>query len=149
MGSVLSGFFQTGSRFLTAGSSSRVSDHTRRILRSVFEALQNNPKTTPTSLDILLVQIPKGDNILLVTNSKGYNLLQVVVGHCNMEFVRWMVTRGCDTNRGICSLPLHIACLKGYEEIVELLLKHGARIDTEARMCWPGPHNQNCEQRGK
>ena len=30
-----------------------------------------------------------------------------------------------------------------------MLLKHGARIDVEARMCWPGPHNQNCEQRGK
>lgn len=148
MGSVLSGFFQTGSRFLSAGSSSRVSDHTRRILRSVFEALQNNPRTTPHSLDVLLVQIPKADNILLVTNGKGYNLLQVVVGHCNTEFVRWTVARGCDTNRGVCSLPLHIACLKGYEEIVELLLKHGARVDTEARMCWPGPHNQSCEQRG-
>ena len=32
---------------------------------------------------------------------------------------------------------------------MEVLLKHGARIDVEARMCWPGPHNQNCEQRGK
>ena len=43
-------------------------------------------------------------------------------------------------NRGACSLPLHIACLKGYEDAVELLLKHGARVDVEARMCWPGPH---------
>ena len=32
---------------------------------------------------------------------------------------------------------------------VELLLKHGARIDVEARMCWPGPHQQNCEERCK
>ena len=23
------------------------------------------------------------------------------------------------------------------------------RIDVEARMCWPGPHQQNCEERGK
>ena len=30
-----------------------------------------------------------------------------------------------------------------------MLLKHGARIDVEARMCWPGPHQQNCEERGK
>jgi len=36
-----------------------------------------------------------------------------------------------------------------YEDIVELLLKHGGRIDVEARMCWPGPHNQNCEERFK
>ncbi len=32
---------------------------------------------------------------------------------------------------------------------MELLLKHGGRIDVEARMCWPGPHNQNCEERFK
>lgn len=36
-----------------------------------------------------------------------------------------------------------------YEDVVELLLKHGARVDVEARMCWPGPHQQNCEERGK
>ena len=44
---------------------------------------------------------------------------------------------------------LTAACLRGYEECVEMLLKHGARIDVEARMCWPGPHQQNCEERGK
>lgn len=36
-----------------------------------------------------------------------------------------------------------------HEDCVELLLKHGARVDVEARMCWPGPHNPNCEERGK
>lgn len=36
-----------------------------------------------------------------------------------------------------------------HEECVELLLKHGAKIDLEARMCWPGPHSSNCEERGK
>ena len=36
-----------------------------------------------------------------------------------------------------------------YEDAVELLLKHGARVDVEARMCWPGPHQQNCEERSK
>ena len=36
-----------------------------------------------------------------------------------------------------------------YEDVVELLLKHGARVDVEARMCWPGPHQQNCEERGR
>jgi hypothetical protein len=30
-----------------------------------------------------------------------------------------------------------------------LLLKHGARLDTEARMCFPGPHSHNCEESGK
>ena len=32
---------------------------------------------------------------------------------------------------------------------MELLLKHGARVDVEARMCWPGPHQHNCEERGR
>lgn len=36
-----------------------------------------------------------------------------------------------------------------YEDVVELLLKHGARVDVDARMCWPGPHQQNCEGRSK
>ena len=36
-----------------------------------------------------------------------------------------------------------------YEDAVELLLKHGARVDVEARMCWPGPHQHNCEERGR
>ncbi|CAG0890716.1 unnamed protein product, partial [Cyprideis torosa] len=36
-----------------------------------------------------------------------------------------------------------------YDDIVEYLIKHGARVDVEARMCWPGPHGQNCEQRGR
>lgn len=36
-----------------------------------------------------------------------------------------------------------------YEECVEVLLKHGARPEMEARMCWPGPHHLNCEQGGK
>lgn len=36
-----------------------------------------------------------------------------------------------------------------YEDCVEILLKHGARVDVEARMCWPGSHNPTCEERGK
>ena len=27
--------------------------------------------------------------------------------------VRWILTRNVDINRGACSLPLHIACLRG------------------------------------
>ena len=43
-------------------------------------------------------------------------------------------------------------CLQTYfrfEDAVELLLKHGARVDVEARMCWPSYHQQNCEERVK
>lgn len=28
-------------------------------------------------------------------------------------------------------------------------MKHGARLDTEARMCFPGSHSHNCEEMGK
>lgn len=28
-------------------------------------------------------------------------------------------------------------------------MKHGARLDTEARMCFPGSHSHNCEESGK
>lgn len=46
-------------------------------------------------------------------------------------------------NQGLTSL------FCSHEECVELLLKHGAKVDVEARMCWPGPHSNNCEERGK
>lgn len=36
-----------------------------------------------------------------------------------------------------------------HDECVDLLLKHGGKVDVEARMCWPGPHSSNCEERGK
>jgi hypothetical protein len=64
--------------------------------------------------------------------------------------VKWILARPhTDVNRFPCSLPLHIACHKGHIECVELLLKHGARLDTEARMCFPGTHSHNCEEMGK
>lgn len=80
----------------------------------------------------------------------GYNLLQKSVGLNHTELVKWILSRPhTDLNRFSCSLPLHIACIKGHDECVELLLKHNARLDTEARMCFPGPHTHNCEEMGK
>lgn len=148
MGGLLSSFFQTGSQLLSPSGSGRVSDNTRRMLGFIFESMHANPRVTVVTLEGLLTQLPKGENLTSVVNNAGYNILQVAVGANNIDLVRWLLSRGCDVNRGVCSLPLHIGCYWGYEEIVELLLKHGARIDVEGRMCWPGPHNQNCEQRG-
>uniref|UniRef100_T1J3V8 SOCS box domain-containing protein n=1 Tax=Strigamia maritima TaxID=126957 RepID=T1J3V8_STRMM len=148
MGDVLSSFFQTGSQLLSPGGSGFVSENTRQILRIIFAKLDDDNHAPVSNLEPYLIQISKGENCLSVYNGEGYNILQKAVGYKHVELVRWLMTRGCDANRSVCSLPLHIACLKGYEEIVELLLKHGARIDIETRMCWPGPHNQNCEQRG-
>ncbi|CAB3384699.1 Hypothetical predicted protein [Cloeon dipterum] len=135
MGGALSHFFQSGSALLSTGNHRGVSESTRKHIRTVFDALSANPKVTVQRLDGILSQIQKHENILMVHNEEGYNLLQ----------------KNIDVNRGggVCSLPLHIACLRGHEECVELLLKHGARPEVEARMCWPGPHHLNCEQRGK
>lgn len=59
----------------------------------------------------------QGENILLAHNEEGYNLLQKCVGLNNVDMVRWILTRNIDINRGACSLPLHIACLKGYVDL--------------------------------
>ncbi|XP_073991154.1 uncharacterized protein isoform X1 [Rhodnius prolixus] len=149
MGGTVSHFFQSGSALLSAGNHRGCSEHTRVRIRTVFDALRANPKVTAHRLEGLLSQIPKSENILVVHNEEGYNLLQKCVGINNVDMVRWILSRNTDLNRGPCSFPLHIACLKGFDDCVELLLKHGARIDVEARMCWPGPHNQACEERGK
>jgi hypothetical protein len=55
----------------------------------------------------------QNENILLVHNEEGYNLLQKCVGINNVEMVRWILSRNPDVNRGACSFPLHIASLKG------------------------------------
>lgn len=60
----------------------------------------------------------QGENILLAHNEEGYNLLQKCVGLNNVDMVRWILTRNIDINRGACSLPLHIACLKGYSSLL-------------------------------
>ena len=113
MGGALSHFFQSGHALLSSSHNRAVSEHTRRHIRIVFDALCANPKVTVQRLEGLLGSIPKGENILQIHNEEGYNLLQRVVGLNNLEMVRWCLTRNIDINRGACSLPLHIACLKG------------------------------------
>lgn len=143
MGALVSSFFQTGGHLLSSGAS----EGTRRTVLALLEEMRSRETSHIhwSSIESFIVQIPKGENILSVVGPDNYNLLQRAIGFNCVELVRWILGRGCDVNRGVCSLPLHIAALQGNEEIVELLLKHGARVDTEARMCFPGPHNQVCE----
>ncbi|EFA04132.1 ankyrin-3 [Tribolium castaneum] len=151
MGGSVSQVFQSGSALLSNGHGHKVSDSTRQKVQTIFDALRANPKIGVQRLEGLLQQIPKNENILAIHDEAGYNLLQKCVGANNVELVRWLLARhtAADVNRFPCSLPLHIACLKGHDECVELLLKHGAKVDVEARMCWPGAHSSNCEERGK
>lgn len=143
MGALVSSFFQTGGHLLSPGAS----ESTRCVILELLEEMRSREASHIhwSSIESYLVQIPKGENVLSVVGPDNYNLLQRAIGFNCVELVRWILGRGCDVNRGVCSLPLHIAALQGNEEIVELLLKHGARVDTEARMCFPGPHNQVCE----
>ncbi|XP_050497650.1 ankyrin-2 [Diabrotica virgifera virgifera] len=151
MGGQVSQVFQSGSALLTNGHGHKVSDSTRQKVQTIFDALRANPKIGVQRLEGLLQQLPRNENILAIHDETGYNLLQKCVGANNVELVRWLLARhsAADVNRFPCSLPLHIACLKGHDECVELLLKHGAKSDVEVRMCWPGPHSSNCEERGK
>ncbi|KAI4464951.1 ankyrin-3-like protein [Holotrichia oblita] len=151
MGGSVSQVFHSGSVLLSTSHGHRVSDSTKQKVQTIFDALRANPKVSVQRLEGLLQQIPKYENILTVHDEGGYNLLQKCVGANNVDLVRWLLNRhsSADVNRCPCSLPLHIACLKGHHECVDLLLKHGAKVDVEARMCWPGPHSSNCEERGK
>ncbi|CAG0890718.1 unnamed protein product [Cyprideis torosa] len=119
MGRILSSLFHTSTSLLTSVNQKNCSEDTRRKIRIVFDALLANPKVTHQRLEGLLSQIPKNENILQVLNEEGYNLLQKCVGLNNLELVRWIVSRNVDLNRGACSFPLHIACLRGYDDIVE------------------------------
>lgn len=146
----MSQVFRSGSALLSNRDGHKVSEATVDKVNTIFDALRANPKISIQRLEPLLLQIPKYENILAIHDETGYNLLQKSVGLNHIELARWLLQRHRpDVNRSSCSLPLHIACLKGYEECVELLLKHGARIDTEARMCFPGIHSHNCEESGK
>lgn len=145
MGGSLSQVFRSGSA-LSKNSSKATDDY----FDAIFEILRANPKTPILKLECVLQNIPKHENILNFHDEYGYNILQKAVGLNHIELTKSLLHRHRpDVNRSLCSLPLHIACLKGYEECVDLLLKYGARIDTEARMCFSGVHSPNCEESGK
>ena len=113
MGGTLSHFFQSGHALLSSSHNRNASEQTRRNIRIIFDALCANPKVGVQRLDGLLCSIPRSENILQIHNEDGYNLLQICVGLNNLELIRWCLSRNIDINRGACSLPLHIACLKG------------------------------------
>lgn len=105
---------------------------------------------SPLSTDRLqqaLQQISKNGDLLQICSDSGYHLLQICVGHNNVDMVSWLLSLNVDVNAGVCSLPLHIACYRGYLQCVQLLLEHGARGDVEVPMCWPGIHCNSCRWR--
>ncbi|XP_017134916.1 ankyrin-1 [Drosophila miranda] len=150
MGGSVSQVFRSGSALLSHRDGHKVSKATEEKIQTLFEILRANPKISLQTLESLLIQIPKNENILVIYDDCGYNILQRSVGLNHIDLTKWLLHRHRpDVNRSPCSLPLHIATLRGYEECVELLLRHGARIDVDTRMCFPGAHTHNCEESGK
>ncbi|XP_032595987.1 ankyrin-3 [Drosophila grimshawi] len=150
MGGSVSQVFRSGSALLSHRDGHKVSKATEEKIQTLFEILRANPKVSLQTLESLLIQIPKNENILVIHDDCGYNILQRSVGLNHIDLTKWLLHRHRpDVNRSPCSLPLHIATLRGYEECVELLLRHGARIDADTRMCFPGSHSHNCEESGK
>ncbi|XP_033149628.1 ankyrin-3 [Drosophila busckii] len=150
MGGSVSQVFRSGSALLSHRDGHKVSKATEEKIQTLFEILRANPKISLQTLESLLIQIPKNENILVIHDDCGYNILQRSVGLNHIDLTKWLLHRHRpDVNRAPCSLPLHIATLRGYEECVELLLRHGARIDADTRMCFPGAHSHNCEESGK
>ncbi len=75
---------------------------------------------------------------------KAFNKLYNGIDKNNIQLVKEALSEGTDLNgegmvylmhSGIRAMPLFLACLRGREEIVELLLKHGA--DTCAAYAYP------------
>ena len=60
-----------------------------------------------------------------------------------------LISRGCDLNAGLCSLPLHLACKLGHAQIVQLLLDSGAKADLPRRVCYPVTHHLKASAGGK
>ncbi|XP_005188437.1 ankyrin-2 [Musca domestica] len=146
MGGSVSQIFRSGSALLSHRDGHKVSKETTEKITTLFEILRANPKISIQPLESLLLEIPKNENILVIHDDCGFNILQRAVGLNHVELTKWLLQRHRpDVNRSPCSLPLHIACLKGHESCVELLLKYGARIECDSRMCFPGSHSSNCE----
>uniref|UniRef100_A0A1B0AIC6 SOCS box domain-containing protein n=1 Tax=Glossina pallidipes TaxID=7398 RepID=A0A1B0AIC6_GLOPL len=146
MGGSVSQIFRSGSALLSHRRDGHISKAAEEKIQTLFEILRANPKISIQTLESLLMQIPKNENILVIHDDCGFNILQRSVGLNHIELTKWLLQRHRpDVNRSPCSLPLHIACLKGYEACVELLLKYGARIECDSRMCFPGSHSSNCE----
>lgn len=107
----MSQIFRSGSSLL---SDSKTTGTTAQKIQIIFDVLRANPKVSMQRLESLLVEIPKHELILTIHDSCGYNLLQKSVGLNHVELVKWVLHRHRpDVNRSPCSLPLHIACLRG------------------------------------
>ncbi|KAK2163016.1 hypothetical protein LSH36_87g02045 [Paralvinella palmiformis] len=110
---------------------------------------QQLDRTELQYIQTLLNRCSRGENILEILDDNGWNLIQRAV-ICNQpQIVSMLISKGCDLNAGICSLPLHLACKLGHAQIVQMLLDHGAKPDLPRRVCYPIAHNLKPSTGGK
>ena len=122
-----------------------VSETTRTNAKKIFDYLMQEGELATSDLEEikrLVEESPRNDvrNIFNVVNWDGFTLLQRAVINNHMTVVKLLIKKGCDTNAGICSLPLPLACRLGHVNITQLLLTHGARADLECTVCYPEEH---------
>lgn len=102
--------------------------------RETFDILESlNVKfKNQDDVDVHLVakafkDIPINEDILQVSLSDTYNVLQRSVIWNKIDIVKLILERKCfSSNELDTNCPLHLACYLGYKDIVLLLLKHGA-----------------------
>ena len=80
------------------------------------------------------------DALLKVFDERGFNVVQVAVVNDDVDILRLLIDEGCSVNKGKCTLPLHVACFRGSENMVQLLLSQGADRFLEMGMCYPNTH---------
>ncbi len=118
----------------------RIAQSLLRLLEEREESGQRGSAQCFSIVSQLIKQCSDLDSLLQVTNSHGYNVLQVAVLNNDRLFLKVLVSEGCDLNRGKCSLPLHLACRLGNLDLVKFLLQEGARHNIEIGMCYPKSH---------
>lgn len=120
------------------------SEETVRLGHALFDLLdQLGGESVDASCILSQVQTLLGsssdvDALPEVLNADGYNVLQEAVLRGQGDFLRLLLVEG--VQGGKCSPPLHLACRLGREDLVQLLLAHGADPRAEAGMCHPRPH---------
>ncbi len=75
------------------------------------------------------------ENINLINDVTPYGtMLSVACRKGKYEIVKYLIEKGCDVNLGggLEASPLVEASLRGYSEIVELLLANGAELDVSS-----------------
>ena len=97
-------------------------------MKDARTAIQNG------DLSKLKIIVEKNPKILKEISSFG-SVLQIAAREGNKEIVNYLLDCKCDVNAGgglFKKSPIAEAAFKGYIEIVDILVKHGAKLDVSS-----------------